>query len=121
MRALPSCIGCSQDDRALHALIEAGIREDNVDVADAALVLEADRDLRQHRTVIERLQAWLSTALSDDAADYSSYIHEAERGHPLVIVHARDSEVVERIHQVLQAHGSRNMRYYGALIVTDLS
>src|SRR5215470_2786712 len=80
-------------DRALQALIEVGIPQDDVDVIDAESVLATDREVRQHRGPLARLESWLSTAFSDDAADYASYIHEAERGHHLVIVHAQDADV----------------------------
>jgi hypothetical protein len=107
-------------DRARQALVQAGIPEDDVDVADAASVLEADQDFRQHRGAVERFQAWLSAAFSDDALDYRDYVHEAQRGHTLMMVHAQNARTVERVRQVLQAHGAHNMRYYGVLIVTDL-
>ena len=107
-------------ERATQALIAAGVPEDDVDLADPQSVLEADRDSRQHRDAFERLQSWLSVVFSDDAADYSSYVREAERRHYLVIAHAQRPETVERVRQVLQAHGAHNMRHYGALTVTEL-
>ena len=107
-------------DRALLAIIEAGIPEHDVEVADAEAVLQAHHEFRRRRGDLQRLQAWISTLFSDDAAAYASYIHEAEHGHALVIVHVASPDVLERVRQVLRACGAQNMRYYGALTITDL-
>ena len=89
-------------------------------MVDGAAVLEADRDFQHHRGVLERIEAWLSTAFSDDAAVHRNYLQEAARGHTLVMAHAADAEAVERVRQVLHAYGAHTMRHYGALTITDL-
>src|SRR5258708_7461712 len=107
-------------ERAVRALSDAGIPEDDVDLLDGPSVVEADRSLRQRRGRFQRLEAWLSSAFSDDAGYARGYVLEAERGHYLVIAHAAQPEVVERVSQVLRAHGAHGMRHYELLTVTDL-
>jgi hypothetical protein len=106
--------------RAVRALIEAGLPEDDVDLLDGPTVAEASRSFEEHRGRLQRFEVWLSSAFSDDAAYARAYVLEAERGHHLVIAHAQRPEVVERVRQVLRAHGAHSMRHYEALTVTDL-
>jgi hypothetical protein len=107
-------------ERAVRALRDAGLPEDDVDLLDGPSVVEANRSFRQRRGRLQRLEAWLSSLFSDEAAYATAYVLEGERGHYLVIAHAAQPEVVERISQVLRAHGARDMRHYELLTVTDL-
>ena len=107
-------------ERAVHALSEAGLPEDDVELLDGPALLEASRSFELHRGWLQRLEGWLSVAFSDDAAYARSYALEAERGHYLVIAHAPHAEVVERVRQVLSAYGAHSMRHYELLTVTDL-
>jgi hypothetical protein len=91
-------------EQAMQALTDAGLPGDDVDLLDGPSVTEA----------------WLSSAFSDDAAYARAYALEAERGHYLVIAHAPQPEVVERVRQVLSAYGAHSMRHYEELTVTDL-
>ena len=62
----------------------------------------------------------MPSGLSDDVAYTREYTLEAERGHSLVIVHAPQHNVVERVRDVLHAYGAHAMRHYELLTVTDL-
>jgi hypothetical protein len=104
-------------ERAVRALNDAGLPESDVDLLDGPSVAEANRRLGGR---LQRLEAWLSTALSDDAAYARAYVLETERGHYLVVAHAPRADVVERVRQVLRAHGAHSMRHYESLTVTDL-
>ena len=108
-------------ERAVRSLRDAGVAEDDVDLLDGPSVVEATRSFRQHGGRLRRVEAWLSEAFSDDAEYARIYEREAERGHYLVIAHAAQPDVVERVRQVLRAHGAHNMRHYESLTVTDLS
>jgi hypothetical protein len=70
--------------------------------------------------VLARIALWFSSGFSDEASYIMDYIHEAGLGHNLVIVHAPQQEMVERVHAVLHAHGAHSMRHYELLTVTDL-
>lgn len=107
-------------ERAVRALSDAGLPEADVELLGGPALLEARDSFLEHRGWLQRLEAWLSAAFSDDAAYARSYALEAERGHYLVIAHAPQAEVVERVRQVLLAHGAHSMRHYELLTVTDL-
>ena len=107
-------------ERAVRALSNAGLPRDDVDLLDGPSVVETSRAFQQHRGRLQRLEAWLSSAFSDDAAYARSYVLEAERGHYLVIAHAPRPDVVERVRQVLRAYGAHGMRHYESWTVTDL-
>jgi hypothetical protein len=108
-------------ERAVRALSDAGLPENDVDLLDGPAVVQTSRSFQQHRGTLQRLEAWLSSAFSDDAAYARTYVLEAERGHYLLIAHAPHADVVERVRQVLRAHGAHSMRHYESLTVTDLS
>ncbi len=91
-----------------------------MDLFDGPSLVEANRSFVQHRGMLQSFESWLSEAFSDDAADARGYLHEAELGHYLVIVHAPQDAVVERASKVLHAHGAHSMRHYELLTVTDL-
>jgi hypothetical protein len=107
-------------EHAVRALSDAGLPESDVDLLDGPSVVEANRSLQQRRGRLQRLEVWLSSGFSDDAAYARAYALEAERGHYLLIAHAAQPEVVERVSQVLRAHGAHGMRHYEALTITDL-
>jgi hypothetical protein len=107
-------------EQAVRALADAGLPESDVDLLDGPSVVEANHSFQQHRGRLRQLAVWLSSALSDDAAYARGYVLEAERGHYLVIAHAAQPEVVERVSQVLRAHGAHSMRHYESLTITDL-
>jgi hypothetical protein len=107
-------------ERALRALREAGLPEDDLDLVDGPTLVQADRSFRRRRGRLQRLEAWLSTLFSDDASYARTYVLEAERGHYLVFAHAPQPAVVELVSQVLRAHGAHDMRHYELMTVTDL-
>jgi hypothetical protein len=107
-------------EQAVRALGDAGLPESDVDLVDGPSVVEASRSFEQHRGRLQRFEAWLSSAFSDDAAYARAYVLEAERGHYLVIAHAAQPEVVECVSRVLRAYGAHDMRHYEWLTVTDL-
>src|ERR1700737_4613778 len=81
-------------EQAVRALSDAGLPESDVDLLDGPSVVEASRSFQQLRGRLQRFEAWLSAAFSDDAAYARAYVLEAERGHYLVIAHAARPEVV---------------------------
>ena len=68
-----------------------------MDLVDGPSVVEANRSFRQRRGRLQKLQAWLSSVFSDDAAYARAHALEGERGHYVVIAHAAQPEVVERV------------------------
>ncbi len=107
-------------EQAVRSLIDAGLSDGDVDLLDGPFVVEAARPFRQRGGRLQRIEAWLSAAFSDDAANARIYDLEAARGHYLVVAHAPRPEVVERVRGVLHAHGAHDMRHFELLTVTDL-
>jgi hypothetical protein len=68
-------------EQAVRALTEAGLAESDVDLLDGPSVVEARRSFQRHGGRLQRLEVWLSSAFSDDAAYARGYVLEAERGH----------------------------------------
>jgi hypothetical protein len=112
--------GRESAERAARSLRDAGLSEEDVELLDGPFVVEASRSLQTHSGSLQRIEAWLSTAFSDELAYAREYILEAERGHYLLIVHAQRQDVVERVRGLLHANGAHDMRHYELLTVTDL-
>jgi hypothetical protein len=107
-------------ERAVRSLRDAGLPEEDVELLDGPFVVEASRSCQKHSGRLQRIEAWLSTAFSDDVAYAKDYLLQAERGHYLLIVHAQRQDVVERVRELLHAEGAHDMRHYELLTVTDL-
>jgi hypothetical protein len=107
-------------EQALRALRDAGLPDDDMDLLDGPMVVEADQSLRQRGGRLRKFEAWLSAVFSDEADYARTYVLEAQRGHYLVVAHAAEPEVVQRVSQVLRANGAHGMRHYELLTVTDL-
>ncbi len=107
-------------ERAVRSLRDAGLPEEDIELLDGPFVLEASRSFQKNQGRLQKIEAWLSTAFSDDVAYARDYILQAERGHFLLIVHAQQQDVVERVRGLLHANGAHDIRHYELLTVTDL-
>jgi len=104
-------------ERAAGALREAGIPEDDYDVLDGAWVTEVMRTMEQGRGLLGRIAAAVA---ADDASYLQEFAKEAQQGRAILVVHAAEPDVRERVREVLAAHGARRMRHYGRWVITDL-
>jgi hypothetical protein len=107
-------------EHAVQALRNAGLPEHDIDLLDGPSVVATSRSYDQQHGILGRLASWLSSVLSDDSSYIRDYVLEAESGHYFVIVHAPQQDLVERVREVLHAHGAHSMRHYEWLTVTDL-
>jgi hypothetical protein len=110
----------AEAERAVQALQDAGIPADDIDLLEGKQLLEIERDLQARQTLAGRVGRLLSFLTSDEGAYQQQYVDEATKGHHILVVHAPESDVVERVQNVLVAHHARHARRYGALTVTDL-
>jgi hypothetical protein len=60
-------------------------------------------------------------ALSEEPAFLAQYQEEAGRGRSIIAVKASDHDKAEAIAAILRSCGARNVRFFGALMVSDLS
>lgn len=102
-------------ERALAALRQAGVPTGDMDLVEGDWFVEQMRRLRERR----RLQRLL--ALSDERDLIRAVIEDAGGGHHLIVVHAADPMVVERVRRVLVAHRARHLLHWERFTVTELS
>ena len=107
----------STAERAVQALVEAGVPDGDVDLVDGAWFVQAARAAVEQRGVFQRLAHLLPT---DESLLARRYVEEADLGHVIVVVHAPGQDDVERARAVLAAHGARDMHHYGRRVITDL-
>jgi hypothetical protein len=86
-----------------------------MDLVPGGWFVEQMRALRERHGLLQLL------ALSDERDRIRGYVEEAESGHHLIAVHAAEPSAVERVRQVLIAHGARHLLHWERFTVTDLS
>ena len=59
--------------------------------------------------------------LSEEPNYLAQYQEEARAGKDVVAVPVDDDDQAEQVQTILQRHGAQNVRYFGALAVTDLT
>jgi hypothetical protein len=104
-------------ERAVQALKDAGVSDDDVDLVDGSWFARAARSAVGHRSTFQRFTHLLPT---DETFLARKYVEEAEQEHDLIVVHAASPEDVERARLVLSTHGAREMHHYGRHVIRDL-
>lgn len=107
-------------EHAVQALRNAGLPEQDINLLDGLSVIATRRSHEQQHGNLHRFAARLASLFSDDVAYALEYLHEAERGHYLLIVHAPEHRVLERIRRGDSWSRRHTMRQYACLTVTDL-
>jgi hypothetical protein len=102
-------------ERALAALREAGVQAGDMDLLEGGWFAEGMRRLRNRHRILQLLM------LSDERDLIQGYLEDAENGHHLITVHAAEPSVLERVRQVLVAHGARHLLHWERFTVTELS
>ena len=59
--------------------------------------------------------------LSEESDYLAQYQEEAEKGGSIVAVKTLDRDRMQEVQDILERFGARNMRFFGGLMVTDLS
>jgi hypothetical protein len=103
---------------AVEALRTGPCVPDDVRTFSSQDVLDIDRAAEARETPLQRLEGALA---SDEGEAQSEYLDAARRGQSFLVVHAPDADQTERVRTILAAHGARQMRHYGPLVMTDLS
>jgi hypothetical protein len=107
----------AEAERAVQALKEAGVPEGDVDLVDGAWFAQVMRANKESWNPIQRVVALLGAEEGEVVRDY---LEEADQGHTLLVVHAEQPAMWERIARVLKEHGARRVRHYGRREMTLL-
>jgi hypothetical protein len=59
-------------------------------------------------------------ASTDDGFPGDVYLHEARRGHPILVVHLKRAEQMEQLRDLLTPYHAHHIKYIGTWTVTDL-
>jgi hypothetical protein len=110
----------AEAERAVAALRAAGIAMADSDLATGEQVLAYERDFQQQQTSLGRLARAVSFLFSDDARYQQEYVEAARAGQHLLVVHAPETEVMERARPILAAHHAHHARHYRHGTVVDL-
>ncbi len=117
------CLVCVINDpieaiSAVAALRTVGFTAEHVRLFLASELLGFS-DALHHQGLPKRVFFFL-TNLSDDAAFEAEYRAEAQQGHPILVVHAPQTEQHNQVRALLQGYHAHTARYYGPWVVTDL-
>ena len=110
----------SEAERAVQALVDAGIPSADINLLEGKQVLQLERESQERQTLLGRVGTFIAFLMSDEGEYQQQYVDEAAKGHHIVVIHAQEREVVERARDVLVAHHARYARHYGSLAVEDL-
>jgi hypothetical protein len=108
-----------QAEQAVQALQAAGYDRSRIRLfASQEFVAALEYRYRQRG----RLSDWLFRffASTDDAYPGDVYLYEAQRGHPILVVHFTRAEQMEQVRNLLARYRAHHMKYIGTWTVTDL-
>lgn len=105
-------------ETATSALRDAGFPDSATALCSAPDFLMSWQDADRQQGFLARLARLFPSEEHDALEDYRA---EARRGATLVAVHLDGHEEVIRARDVLQPLGAFDMRYFGDLIITDLT
>ncbi len=74
----------------------------------------AQRSLWQHAESV------IASLMSDHAKHFDEYAEEARQGHNILIIHATEPGVLEKVRPILEEHHAHRGRHYGPWTVTYL-
>ena len=75
----------------------------------------------EHDGPIAKLRKMIGDHLSEEPNYLSQYQEEARNGSTVLAVHVEKNEHVENAKNIIVAHGGRNIRYFAAMAVHDLT
>jgi hypothetical protein len=107
----------TQAERAVQDLQQIGVPPGNINLLDGARFVARMKQIKEHRTPLERVMALLAL---EEREFIQEYVEHGQQGHTIVVVHSDEPDVCGRIAPVLAAHGGTAMRHYGPLVITDL-
>jgi hypothetical protein len=93
------------------------MHSDDMDIVDGPSFVKAIRAIERGRGLLARIGAFIAV---EEGMTISQYLSEAEAGKLVLIVHAVQTEVVERVRQTLADYGVRLMRHYERFAIRDL-
>ena len=104
----------------VQALRHAGIPAEDIRLFESHEVLEYAEDTERTRGLGSRIANVFQAITSDVDAHVLIYVQEALRGHAILNVYAPTDEQVERVRDILVAHGARTIKYFGRWAITVL-
>jgi hypothetical protein len=75
----------------------------------------------EYAGVLGKAMKAIQDHLSEQPNFLAQYQEEARAGKEIIAVAVKDESKVSAVSETLQRHGARNIRYFGALAVRDLS
>lgn len=107
-------------ERAVQALRDVGFDPADIVLLHGDEVIENIEAREQHHNFLRRMLAEIA-GTTDDAQDEKRYEQDAERGRSIINIYAPDRRLVERAHDILQAHRAHHIKYFGRWAVEDFS
>lgn len=98
-------------ERAIDRLVAAGFASDKVHLHDDAGRTQGDFAKDRDRGVLSSVGHFLASIFGQDVPerDAAHFSEAARRGHPIVAVDARHSELAERAADIMHREGAMNM------------
>jgi len=104
-------------NRALRALRDAGVPDDELDLWDGEWFEMAVRNIEQRHGLWERLSPRLATKKGETVLHY---VGKADKGHLIIVVYTAAPQVAERVRRVLAAQGAHHISHFRRLTAAQL-
>jgi hypothetical protein len=108
-----------QAEQAVQALWDAGYATIDIHLfASEQFVAAVEHRNQQHSRLLRALLRFFTS--TDDGFFGDVYLHEAGRGHHIVVVYLPRAERLEQVRDLLVPYHMHHMKYVGTWTVTDL-
>jgi hypothetical protein len=108
-----------QAEQAVQALHDAGYNAGDIHLfASQEFVAAVEQRLQQQSRLSEMLFRFFAS--TDDGFPGDVYLHEAQRGHPILVVHLKRAEQMKQVCDLLAPYRAHHIKYISTWTVTDL-
>jgi hypothetical protein len=108
-----------QAEQAIQALHDAGYDARDIHLlASQEFVAAIEHRLQQKNALSETLMRFFAS--TDDGFPGDMYLHEARRGHHILVVYLPRAEQMEQVRDLLAPYHAHFIKYIGTWTVTDL-
>lgn len=108
-----------QAEQVMQALQDAGYTAQDIHLfASEQFVAAVEHRIQQHSRLSEALFRFFAS--TDDGFFGDVYLHEAHRGHHILVVHLPRAEQMEQVHDRLVPSHAHHIKYVGTWTVADL-
>jgi hypothetical protein len=107
-------------DKAVAELRKAGAHAEDMQVLHGQEIVERIDASGTHCGLLKHIGWFIASVYGEGSAIAREYEGEGRVGHHLVLVHVHSPNDVDRMKDILEAHGGHDIKFFGHWAITDL-